>query len=187
MNIEKLDKKLNEIQKLIDENESIDFLMKPLEKFQIEITCEFIRNNDKFTFRLDDKRIFNNPGIYMFEIYIDNNDWIDEWKTDGIKCTPGINDKFLNEKYIEGWRCIYVGKHETNLENRIREHIFLEKDKTTYGLKIKERNLKNSPCFRITWFPITEELLKKLKHHKIILLIFEHLLYKHKKPIFGSM
>lgn len=146
-----------------------------------------------------DKNIFFNnephpskkPGIYIFQVCTEDIDdikgWVDNyWEIDGLKCTPGINTIFLKDykEKNDKLKCIYVGKSENELDKRILDHIYLEKDKTTYGLKIKERNKLKNTRFKIQWLEIDN--YKDKNKTKLLLVILEYLLYDHYKPLFGS-
>lgn len=84
-------------------------------------------------------------GVYAFTITPNHSKDIlnfdKEWLVDEpINKTPIINFSRFNKKDINNKSFkLYIGKSE-KLSSRIRQHCFQERNKTTYGLKLLNRN-----------------------------------------------
>jgi hypothetical protein len=112
----------------------------------------------------------NDFGIYLFQIYPSKNFDFDgfrqNWRTKKPPdYSPNISKSRIEFNAPEVWKSFYIGKAE-KLSNRINEHCFQEKEKTTYGLKLMHRTeLLGQAKFRYSYYKITDDKeLHKDKH-----------------------
>ena len=101
-------------------------------------------------------------GVYLIKIYpMKQFDFIGfkkEWKSDkSIIKTPNISSSRIHFDGKEKWYPFYIGKSE-KLSKRINEHCFQDRDKTTYGLKLKNRNsLLENAKFGFSYYRVTQD------------------------------
>ncbi len=142
---------------------------------------------------LDLEKVFQIPhskGIYLFEIKkepstLSFDKWMSEiqkkWETEPIRNSPKVTQKY-KEKHtnsLDGWIPFYLGKSE-KIMKRIKEHLSLDSDSSTYALKLKARSKFHKETFRLSFIEIETEYYD-LVMHKI-----EYELRKQYNPIIGK-
>lgn len=132
--------------------------------------------------------VLNFAGIYFFEIKLPNGitnwkEWIQElWEVSEYKrrFTPNIKIKRIGiHNTIDGWIPLYIGKSRC-IKERIGKHIFLEIEKTTFALKLKERKNLHGLTFRISTMKVD------VKNYDIIVPLVENRFRNIKNPILGK-
>lgn len=159
-----------------------------IHEFQYLISPEFEKDKSL-------KEELAKPGVYIFDILLPKtliiSDWLKkQWENhvENLCCTPGKNighiktllDRNKNSDYI----CLYLGKSETNIFKRIKDHITMKPNSQTYGLKLRHRKIDNNLIFRIRWFTLDKKKLNNKE--KLLLFILEYLLHDELKPLLGS-
>jgi len=130
--------------------------------------------------------LIGKAGIYIIEAYnrntikLLNSKW-DEYK-ERKKTVPKRNKDNKDTKYI------YVGKNESNLNNRLSQH--LDTVKTTYALKLKdfyescEGDFEHN--FKVTCYCYLEESKNCPRNIKMLIRAIEGYFYNEMKPLLGS-
>ena len=149
--------------------------------------------------RIDSYDIPNTFGIYVFYlkrelIFEDYEKFSDLWNEDGYTYYPkAIKKNFGECKLVNGFIPFYVGKAE-KINTRIKEHLTLEKNKTTYSLKLNERKNIKREDFEVGYWSLDNEINgthfpdktieKQVK--QIIITIIEQEIRKQLKPLVGK-
>jgi hypothetical protein len=172
--LEKLNTKIEKYAKAID-----------FEKYKEIVNFKLSELNDDIIANLD----CNEKGIYFFEIKkSDSIKTIEEWKKNFAEkweeestCkSPKIISKRVRKiKELEEWIPFYLGKSE-NIQKRIKEHLSLRADSTTYALKLSSRNNLSNETFRIKIFKIDT------KYYDLVMGKIEYILREKLNPIVGK-
>jgi hypothetical protein len=104
----------------------------------------------------------NTYGIYLFQICLNHGTDISEFKNDfeqnwKIDKSPQIIVSRFKITETGTWYPLYIGKAE-KLSNRIYEHCFQDKNKPTYGLKLKHRTeLLDKVKIRYSYYKVADK------------------------------
>lgn len=102
------------------------------------------------------------PGLYFIEVWVhpthlsNSAAWMDEFRStwgseEFKKCfVPSCQKTRMNKhKVLQEWMPVYLGKSKS-IGHRVGEHLNLEKEKSTFALKLKARNLLEGNRFRLS-------------------------------------
>lgn len=134
-------------------------------------------------------------GVYFFELRLPNDyrfgkktttilqNIKKQWKHHSVKgmWSPGIKDTRVNahKNFLGEWIPFYIGKSR-NLDKRIREHIFQDREKTTFGMKLKARKNLYGLEFRVNYIKID------VKNYDMIVPYVESTFRNKYNPIVGK-
>lgn len=111
---------------------------------------------------LEKLKEFKCPGVYFFEIKTNDpsqsfSQWLEKfkekWEADiGIKNSPNLI-KYRTEKYqgqpLSPWLPMYIGISKNVYDRVVHEHIFMEKNKKTFAMKLYARENLWEQTFRL--------------------------------------
>lgn len=155
---------------------------------KISFNISYKKVNGQFTFdkELIPDSIKGKAGIYIIEacdrniIKLLTSKW-DEYKAI-MKTVPQRNKDNKDTKFI------YVGKNESNLKNRLSQH--LDTVKTTYALKLKnfyesyEGDFEHK--FKVTCYCYVDSSKKCPRNVRMLIRAIEGYYYNEMKPLIGS-
>lgn len=169
-------------------------------RFPTEQAIYFRLNEELTELNLPDA--YMQSGVYFFEMKLPSGQGygvktatklqniIKQWRHSSVRklWSPDVRQIRLNahfdkvsKKYTfeSEWIPFYIGKSR-NVAKRIREHIFQEAHKTTFGMKLKARKNIYGLEFRVSTIPIT------VQHYDIIVPHVERLMRNKLNPIVGK-
>lgn len=166
----------------------LNLLKEKIENIQFQKVCEFKLNEEKINTFLDG---LNYHGVYLLEVKNEGghknfNSWFNNfekfWNNEEYikkKSPKIIKSRVKMHKDLKDWIPIYIGKSK-EVGKRLKEHIFLELNKTTYALKLKERTNLNNFTFRI------QTIRVDVKNYDTIMPVVESELRNKICPIIGK-
>ncbi len=135
------------------------------------------------------------PGVYFFELKSPDDYRFGKkastilqnikkyWKHRSVRAmwSPGIKDSrvSVHKEFIDGWIPFYIGKSRY-LEKRVREHVFQDRGKTSFGMKLKARKNLYGLEFRISYIKID------VKNYDMIVPYVESAMRNKYNPITGK-
>lgn len=166
-----------------------DEIEKFAESLKFKIVQEFTFSKIKEDLITKEMKELDSQGIYFLEIYKGKDfenlkEWkvnfSEKWKKDKINKSPTIAANRLRElSEFNEWIPFYLGKSE-KIQKRITEHLTLEKEKSTYALKLNSRESLIKNRFRLSVIQIDT------KHYDLIMHKIEQVLRNKYKPIVGK-
>lgn len=133
---------------------------------------------------IEDKFGTNQPGIYIFRIKTQNPIRVPNFNE--VNNAPRINKKTRKKRndYFHDKEILYLGKSESNVSERLSEHIFGPSSDSTYALKLNDEN-RNALLGNVEVF-VFELKSKYQVYTKTILSAVESKLHDKLLPKVGS-
>ncbi len=157
---------------------------------QLSQPIEFRLTDDGDVMQLLLCNVPNTPGIYMFEVYIEDIVVLEAFKYAYINGRPEKTPRIIESRYDkwgnkmdeqcakDNWVCLYVGKRK-KLRSRVKEHILFPTNSQTYALKLSKNLDLKDYLFRFRVLPVTTY------HYDITLPMIEQEFRQHFSPIIG--